>query len=378
MIPTRLLFGFFAVSWLPWFTPEEPEEPPPPPESVVEEVIVEPPPPPEPPAPVLFPDPLPFHPTLEVGNLGMTYANACASCHKTTFAQWDVSTHHLGAQSTVWLDAIRSFGDGTVCTSCHKPLSTQHEQLTTEIIENDVARPVMEANANWNPNWQTESVGCASCHVREGVVVGNKTSESPHPIRNSKVLSTSEACQTCHQFQLPNEDAPIYNTYQEWKNSAYANAGIQCQDCHMTTGSILGQGQGNHQMKLEAKQGLTITLQTPSLVFRRNQETSLSVIVHNTGVGHSWPGSSPFVTKELIVRIVNDDNKTLMKDITHPLGAHRQEDTQGPSIAVGNQHGFANTFTLSSRIRDSYGFLQVLYRKGDSEELLHNVRIEIR
>ena len=70
----------------------------------------------------------------------MTYATSCAGCHNTAFTQWNDSSHHLGAQSTDWLDAIREFGDGTVCTSCHRPFDVQHEELTTEIIENDIAR----------------------------------------------------------------------------------------------------------------------------------------------------------------------------------------------------------------------------------------------
>ena len=371
----QMLVGILAVSWLPWFDKEE--EPPPPP-VVTEPEVVEEPPPPEPPAPVLFPEPLPFHPTLDVTGLGMTYASSCAGCHNTAFTQWNESSHHLGAQSTGWLDAIREFGDGTVCTSCHRPFDIQHEELTTEIIENDIARPVMEANSNWNPTWYSESVGCASCHVREGVVVGSKTSDSPHAVRNSETIQSSEACQTCHQFQLPEEDTPIYNTYQEWKNSAYSSAGIQCQDCHMTTGSVIGSGVRNHNMKLSATQGITVTFQTPSFILRRNQEHDLSVILHNTGVGHTWPGSSPFSTKQLIVRLINDDGKTLIKDVVHPIGNHRTPDLTGPSIGVGNQYSFKSSLNISGRIKDTYGKLQVVYRNGTEEEVLHSVRVEIR
>jgi hypothetical protein len=210
----ELISGLFAVSWLPWFDKSSPEiEEPVVPEVIEVVEVVEEPPPPEPPAPALFPDPMPFHPTLDVAGLGMTYSNSCAGCHQLAFEQWNSSSHHIGAQSTEWLDSIRAFGDGTVCTSCHRPFMVQHEELTTEIIEGDVSRPVMEKNSAWIPTWHNESVGCASCHVREGVVVGSKTSDSPHPVRNSATLQQSEACQTCHQFQLSDEDSPIYNTY---------------------------------------------------------------------------------------------------------------------------------------------------------------------
>ena len=380
MMQLRLLAGILAVSWLPWFDKKDPAPEPAVPEPEQVEVIEEPQPPtpPEPPAPALFPEPLPFHPTLDVTGLGMTYASSCAGCHNTSFAQWNDSTHHIGAQSTDWLDAIREFGDGTVCTSCHRPFTVQHEELTTEIVENDIARPVMEQNPAWNPTWQSESVGCASCHVREGVVVGSKTSDSPHAVRNSDAIQNSEACQTCHQFQLPEEDTPIYNTYQEWVNSAYSAAGIQCQDCHMTTGSVIGTGVQNHNMKLTAAQGITVTYQTPSFILRRNQEHALSVTLHNTGVGHTWPGSSPFNEKQLIVRLINDGGKSLVKDVIHPIGNHRNTELTGPSIAVGNQHNFESSLSISSRIRDTYAMLQTIYRNGSEEEILSTVRIEIR
>lgn len=379
MLIQHLIVSVIAVSWLPWFTQEEePEEPVAPIEEPIVLIEEEPPPPPEPPAPTLFPDPLPFHPTLDVTGLGMTYSSSCGGCHNTAFTQWDVSSHHTGAHSSEWLTEIKAFGDGTLCTSCHKPFEVQHEELTTEVIEGDVRRPVMEANPSWNPNWQTESVGCAACHVREGVVVGSKTTDAPHPVRNSDTIGSAEACQSCHQFQLPDEDTPIYNTYQEWKNSAYSNAGIQCQDCHMTTGSVIGSGLRNHNMKLTAAQGLTVTLQTPSLILRRNQEIPFSVVLHNTGIGHSWPGSSPFIEKILIVRIVDDNGKTLRKDIRHPIGTNRDETKTGPSIAVGNQHSFESGFSLSNRLRPSYAMLQVIYQKGEEEEVLHRVRVEIR
>ena len=131
-------------------------------------------------------------------------------------------------------------------------------------------------------------------------------------------------------------------------------------------------------MKLSATQGITVTFETDSFVFRRNQDHLLSVTLHNTGVGHSWPGSSPFNEKQLVVRVVNDSGKTLIKDIVHPIGHHRTPDLTGPSIGVGNQHSFESTLNLSSRIRDTYGNLLIVYRNGSEEEVLHSLRVEIR
>ncbi len=375
-----LAFSVVGVSWLPWFSKDDStDEPNPTKDTAAQEVtkVLEPE-PVEPTAPLLFPDPLPFHPTLTVSPLGMTLSSSCAGCHPVSFEQWESSAHHLGQQSIQWLDAIREYGDGTVCTSCHLPFSMQHEKLTTEIVENDVSRPVLEDNTAWSPTWQIESVGCASCHVREGVIIGGKTSSVPHPVRNSTELPTSNACATCHQFQLPGEDVPIYNTVQEWTNSAYASAGIQCQDCHMINGNTIGNGQPSHSMALTAKQGLTLEVETSSFRISRNTKHPINLVVHNTGVGHNWPGSSPFIEKSILLRVESANNKTLMKDILHPIGTHRIEEKAGPSIGVANSHTFESELNISSKHRQGWATLSIIYKKGDEEEVIDTIRIEIR
>lgn len=373
--------GILAISWLPWFSDSKTETTPVETPEKVEVTTVEPPPPPpppEPPAPALFPDALPFHSSNQVVNLGMIYANSCSGCHNTVFAEWNTSSHHTGSQSTVWLEAIRSYGNGTICTSCHKPLTQQHQELTVEVVAGDVARPISQANPDWNFTLELESVGCAGCHVREGVVVGSKTSDSPHPVRNSAEIQTSEACVSCHQFQLPNESTPIYNTYQEWKNSAYANAGIQCQDCHMQNSATIGQGWISHGFDLSPKQGLTLTIQSTTKEFSRNQSIPFSFIVHNTGVGHSWPGSSPFVTKSLVVEIKDSAGKDMIKPIIHHIGNHRDSKLAGPSISVGGQHAFAQDILIANKYKAGWAELRISYVHGDTVEVLEKFTINVR
>ncbi len=45
------------------------------------------------------------------------------------------------------------------------------------------------------------------------------------------VISESRFCAPCHQFSF--WGTPIYESYDEWLASPYAEAGITCQDCHM-------------------------------------------------------------------------------------------------------------------------------------------------
>ena len=384
--------GLAAFSWLPWFGDEEKPK-----ETKTEETtpienteVKEPAVPaveekqPEPPSPLLYPDPLPLHGEQLVSGLGMVYASSCGGCHAKSLAEWTDSAHHLGVQDEELLESLRSYGNGTVCTQCHLPLAQQHEKLTTSVVEADISRPVMEQNPSWNPTLSLDSVGCAACHVRQGVVVGRKTSASPHAVRNSQELVTSDACQSCHQYTLPEEDVPLYNTFMEWKNSAYYTAGIQCQDCHMRDSSpTIGEGHRNHSMSLPIKQGITITYEIPSLEMQRNQKIPFSFILHNSGVGHSWPSSSPFIEKKIIVRVFDSKGKSAMKEIFHYIGRQPKEiavqlDPAPRSIAVGNQQAFSNALLISSRSPAGYGRIMIIYKEGSQETILDDIRIQIR
>ncbi len=54
-----------------------------------------------------------------------------------------------------------------------------------------------------------------------------------HTVETREFLSGSEFCGSCHTVIHPFNGVRLEHTYAEWKSSAYAEAGIQCQDCHM-------------------------------------------------------------------------------------------------------------------------------------------------
>ena len=61
-----------------------------------------------------------------------------------------------------------------------------------------------------------------------------RDSDSPyHETEYSELHTKSEFCANCHNVFHPSNNFPIEDTYREWKTSVYAQAGIQCQDCHM-------------------------------------------------------------------------------------------------------------------------------------------------
>ncbi len=191
-------------------------------------------------------------------------------------------------------------------------------------------------------------------------------------------MQISTACEKCHQYTFPGETEPAYNTVQEWQNSAYGNAGIECQTCHMQKSTVIGEGYLNHDMSLPISQGITVMINLPSLQIQRNKSTELSVTLYNTGVGHAWPSSSPYVDKYLVIRIINDKGEKLMDDISHHLGAHADPDIESSNILPEENHSFLQTITVTNKFPAQYANLIVGYQKGNQFEVIKTTTVEIR
>jgi hypothetical protein len=57
----------------------------------------------------------------------------------------------------------------------------------------------------------------------------------------AELQTRSEACAICHN-RVNRFGLEIISTFSEWKNSRYAQEGIQCQDCHMNANGFLTAG----------------------------------------------------------------------------------------------------------------------------------------
>jgi Zn-finger protein len=177
----------------------------------------------------------------------------CRICHRDIYNQWKGSMH-----SNAWVDpvfqALWKMGDeetgGAVrnlCSGCHSPIGTVGEEVTFDPVSGMFrASPIAE-----------KGVQCDFCHTvkastwrdtpttqpQNGSLImdpGNvkrgpyKESNSPgHDTEYSELHTSAEFCGSCHHVFHPVTNFPIERTYDEWKQSVYARAGIVCQDCHM-------------------------------------------------------------------------------------------------------------------------------------------------
>jgi hypothetical protein len=140
---------------------------------------------------------------------------ACGKCHQAVYEEWR-TTLHAGA----WLDPIYRMSAGNPpkmeCRGCH----SMEPILAREISVEYSYRPIFR---DYNHD---DGVGCAACHLRaDGTVAARRTvPDAPcRPVRDDRI-TTPEYCGACHN--------PSHDAYFEWKTSAYARAGVTCNDCH--------------------------------------------------------------------------------------------------------------------------------------------------
>ncbi len=221
-------------------------------------------------------------------------ASGCAACHPAAHGAWSAGGH-AGPPSAALLAASAA---EPACTACHLPLVEQRDR--TGSFGFGPEQPPSQAQPFSATLW-SEGVGCAACHVRGGSVLGPRHLEgAPHPVTGSATLGGDEGCATCHQLEV--DEVVWYDTWSSWKASPYAEAGISCSDCH---GSISGHGQASGPGV-----SLLVDVDRRSLV-RGGEPLQVSVVVQNTGAGHSWPSTGPYRGAELVVRLVGPvDPKT--------------------------------------------------------------------
>ncbi len=172
-------------------------------------------------------------------------SEVCAACHGTIYNEWKDSIMANSWDDPIYRALLAKASiatDGKVdrlCIGCHTPMG-----LTTESV-----------SALGNDQVHISGIGCDDCHsMSASTGVGNGSyvltpkkfgrplkfgprddAVSPyHDTAYSELHTKSEFCSTCHNVTHPFNRMPVERTYDEWRDSPYASADIQCQDCHMT------------------------------------------------------------------------------------------------------------------------------------------------
>ena len=264
-------------------------------------------------------------------------AQDCGVCHVEIEAEWSASIHARSWTDRQFQSELQKDPEvGWLCLNCHTPAADQQAEIV--IHTGNVRQPDRAPNPDFDPAWREEGISCASCHVRDGVVLGPYGSNAaPHPVRQAPELLESGVCTTCHQAQARLEEALVcaFNTGVE---SSEAEAGT-CQSCHMpevhrplVEGGEVRPGRRHLWLgSLVPKETLTpeeeafYTLFEPGIDFSMAPDLleggarTLRLVVENKRAGHMLPTGDP--ERFLLVHIeATDQEGRVLASLRHRIG----------------------------------------------------------
>lgn len=189
-------------------------------------------------------DPLsmPAEPTVDLD--AFMSAEQCSECHADHYTEWRQSMHAYAMVDPVFqkLTELRQQDldrtEDRFCVQCHSSIGTRGGAI--------------EAGFSFDtlPDIVMEGITCESCHKvtaverpynsghvidpaapMRGPEIGAVTSTA-HEIEGDPLFSSSEFCGACHDV-LESSGLDLERPYREWLESPSAEAGQECQDCHM-------------------------------------------------------------------------------------------------------------------------------------------------
>ena len=201
----------------------------------------------------------PFFPSLLSTADGRTVSSTdfedpgiCQGCHPAIFKQWNGSMHSNAFVDPVfqalWRIGVKETNGAIekLCAGCHTAIGTlagevklgsdgvfQVSEIARKGVQCDLCHTIKGSRERDTPTREPQN---ASIVVDPGSDKRGpyKDADSPyHDTEYSELHTKSEFCANCHNVFHPSNNFPLEDTYREWKTSVYAQAGIQCQDCHM-------------------------------------------------------------------------------------------------------------------------------------------------
>lgn len=221
-------------------------------------------------------------------------ASQCGLCHAEQYRNWQHSRHAQAMNAGIlWQLEVMNQAAAQECLACHAPLA---EQMGLVAMDRQwAAKPSGAIPAYVPEDLHLQGITCAVCHVRghsrHGPPPRNPNPpEAARPPHAGAIANTafrdSRFCSVCHQFP---EDGPRLNgklrqdTYNEWRTSRWAVAGVQCQDCHMPDRRHEWRGVSAPEM---INRALTVDF---DLIRNGDRHVRALARIRNTGAGHRFP-----------------------------------------------------------------------------------------
>ncbi len=161
-----------------------------------------------------------------------------------------------------------------------------------------------------------------------------------HQVKHTEIHTKADFCGSCHMVIHPETGVHIIDTWEDWKNNAYGEQGIRCQDCHMTPtpgvttrpgrAALMGKPRDNLAFhgfiggsfyiqdamgnKEQAEMSLEFLRAAAEVKLAQNVTEEgtleLTVDVHNVGAGHKIPTGTTYIRiMWLQVEVVDSQGK---------------------------------------------------------------------
>jgi len=261
-------------------------------------------------------------------------AESCGQCHREIYEEWKTSIHAHAYEDPFFQAYWKKDKNIWVCLNCHTPLENQQPTLVKDIPRGRVEKAVQEPNPHYDAEYQKESVTCAACHVRDGVILGPfEDVLAPHPTKYDPTFRTAELCYRCHN--VVSGPAQFYNvgpcgTYVEYEGKYWQERGFICQSCHMpeidrpvAAGGPVRRGRqhlwrGGHDPDM-IKRAVAIEVKADTDAPRPGDRVGFTLTLVNAGAGHKIPTGDPdrFFTVEFIVE---DQQGTVLERQSSTMG----------------------------------------------------------
>lgn len=239
-------------------------------------------------------------------------AKQCGVCHQKHYEEWKLSTHALAWVDLQFQAELRKESSPYLCINCHIPLENQQEYIVSGLVDGDIYQPVKMKNPRFDSVLKQEGITCASCHVRNNVIIGpTGTSKAPHSVVKDTAHLSERLCISCHNAVavVTPTLACTFETGDEWKAGPYYGVKT-CLTCHMEAVQreiVAGYGErlshfhyfaGSGIPKFDSVEtvGLNGLVYYPSDVKRRyslDEEINYSFQVKNSEAGHKVPTGDP-------------------------------------------------------------------------------------
>jgi hypothetical protein len=318
------------------------------------------------------------HPDYEwVSPISGTSETACGNCHPMILPQWENNAHggaisnnrffslyngtNISGTVSIGPGYLNDFpGTAGVCANCHAAGAGVDGYLTT--------------NMNTVRDELTSGIHCDFCHKVGGAYL-NLATGSVYPnapgVTSLRVLrppagdqiffgpyddihdpdtylptiSESQFCAACHQFSF--WGTPIYESYEEWLASDYAESGVTCQKCHMppngdTHFALPEVGGLEHPPEIipsHLQIGATdidLLQNTMSMDVTAQQflgQLTVTVVITNTGAGHHVPTDFPGRQMILLVTVEDQGGLPLIQSDGAKIPSWGGEFAGSPGIA---------------------------------------------